>query len=302
VFRRNLLIFHSGALGDFIVTWPIAMAASRLYAQSRVIYVTSSEKGALAERLLRVDSTDVEGGWSELFSESPNLSERTWKMLDGTHFAMSFVASANDRWSENFAKIAPESHLVHLQTKEPESAPPRHVTEYLLEQLKPAPALYSATTQMLKWVRENGVGSHIAKKDSPIVIHPGSGAPRKCWPADRFVDLAEKLRSSGRAVRFVLGEVEREQWPAERIDRLRAVADIAQPKTYAELYDLIAPSRAFVGNDTGPTHLAAICGVPTVAIFGSDPTRWQPIGPRVSVVRGEAIDAISCDEVFRALQ
>ncbi|CAN5352472.1 glycosyltransferase family 9 protein [soil metagenome] len=302
MFRRNLLIFHSGALGDFVVTWPIALAASRLYAQSRVIYVTASDKGTLAERLLRVDSSDAEGGWSELYSESPNLSEKTWKMLDSTHFALTFVATPGDRWSQNFQKIAPEAHLVHLQTKDPETTPARHVTDYLLEQLKPAPALYSATTQMLKWVRGNGIGSHIARKGAPVLIHPGSGARRKCWPVDRFVELAERLRSSGRSVRLVLGEVEREQWPAEQIDRLREVAELAQPKTYAELSDLIAPSRAFVGNDTGPTHLAAICAVPTVAIFGADPTRWQPIGPRVTLLHGDSIETISVDEVFAAVQ
>ena len=49
------------------------------------------------------------------------------------------------------------------------------------------------------------------------------------------------------------------------------------------------------------THLAAICGVPTVVIFGADPTRWQPIGPRVNVVRGETIEAVSTDDVFAAL-
>jgi ADP-heptose:LPS heptosyltransferase len=301
VFRRNFLIFHSGALGDFIVTWPIAMAASRLYAQSRVMFVVSSEKGALAERLLRVDAIDSEAGWHELFSESPNMSERTRKTLDGAHFALSFVASANDRWSENFATISPDAHLINLQTKAPESSPAMHVTEYLLEQLKTAPALYSATSQMLRWVRGNGIGTHIAKKDAPIVIHPGSGAPRKCWPAERFVELAERLRSDGKSVRFVLGEVEREQWPPERVDRLRAVADLAQPKSYSELYDLLASSRAFVGNDTGPTHLASICGVPTVAIFGSDPARWGPIGPRVNVVYRDGIETIATDDVQAAL-
>jgi ADP-heptose:LPS heptosyltransferase len=154
---------------------------------------------------------------------------------------------------------------------------------------------------MLKWVRNNGIGSHIAKKDAPIVIHPGSGAPRKCWPAERFVELAERLRADGRAVRFVLGEVEREQWPTDRIDRLSAVAELAQPKSYSELYTLIASARAFIGNDTGPTHLAGICGVPTVAIFGSDPTRWAPIGPRVTVVHRDGIETIATEDVYSVL-
>src|SRR5688500_10724765 len=64
--RRNVLIFHAGALGDFVLSWPLALALGRLYPQSRVIYVTAGQKGALAERVLRVDSTDIESGWHEI--------------------------------------------------------------------------------------------------------------------------------------------------------------------------------------------------------------------------------------------
>ena len=66
--RRNVLIFHSGALGDFILTWPLALALGRLFPQSRVFYVTARQKGLLAERVLRVESVDVETGWHHLFS------------------------------------------------------------------------------------------------------------------------------------------------------------------------------------------------------------------------------------------
>ncbi|HWP39838.1 MAG TPA: hypothetical protein VNL70_02845, partial [Tepidisphaeraceae bacterium] len=61
--RRNVLIFHQAALGDFVVTWPIAMALSRIWPQSRIIYVTHGQKGALAERVLRVERADAEAGW-----------------------------------------------------------------------------------------------------------------------------------------------------------------------------------------------------------------------------------------------
>ena len=86
--------------------------------------------------------------------------------------------------------------------------------------------------------------------------------------------------------------------PSDDCDRL---ADIVQPKTYLDLYHLVAAARGFVGNDTGPTHLAGICGVPTVAIFGSDPVRWSPIASRISVVYREGIDSISTDDVLQAI-
>ena len=64
--RRNILLFHLGALGDFVVTWPLALALARIYPQSRLFFVTHGQKGALAEKVLRVESADIEAGWHHL--------------------------------------------------------------------------------------------------------------------------------------------------------------------------------------------------------------------------------------------
>jgi ADP-heptose:LPS heptosyltransferase len=62
---------------------------------------------------------------------------------------------------------------------------------------------------------------------------------------------------------------------------------------------VLAHAQLFVGNDAGPTHLAALMGVPTVAIFGpSDPVRWSPVGPKVSLVRtGTECSPCTTDEM-----
>src|SRR3982074_1768604 len=61
--RRNVLIFHLGALGDFLLTWPVALALGRLHPQSRIFYVTHAGKGRLAEQVLRIEAADIESGW-----------------------------------------------------------------------------------------------------------------------------------------------------------------------------------------------------------------------------------------------
>src|SRR5436190_11578963 len=72
--RRNILIFHQAALGDFVITWPIAVAMGRMYPQSRVIYVTAASKGKLAEKVLGVESADVDAGqWHRLHAEGAEL-------------------------------------------------------------------------------------------------------------------------------------------------------------------------------------------------------------------------------------
>src|SRR6478735_11335208 len=96
---RNILIFHQGALGDFIVTWPLALTLARLHPQSRVFYVSAAGKGALAEKVLRVESLDIEAGWHQLYSESPQLPEAPAKRLASAHTVVSFVSDAQDRWA-----------------------------------------------------------------------------------------------------------------------------------------------------------------------------------------------------------
>src|ERR1700759_2646337 len=98
--RRNILIFHLGALGDFIVTWPLALALARLHPQSRVFYITHGEKGALDERILRVESLDRESaGWPRLFSDTPDLPAPAARVLSGAHTIVSFFSGPDDLWS-----------------------------------------------------------------------------------------------------------------------------------------------------------------------------------------------------------
>jgi heptosyltransferase-3 len=285
--RRNILIFHQGALGDFVVTWPLALGLGRVLAQSRIFYVAAGEKGALAERVLRVESVDVEGGWHQLFSQDPKLPEPALRLLQGAQWIISFIGGAEDLWSQNVKKLAPEANLVSLSTK-PDSPFTGHVTQYLLEQLNPWPVLAAAMDQMLKAVAARGIGNPSARPNGPIVLHPGAGSGKKCWPAEGFLELARLLKESGREVEVILGEVELERWPSSQIVQFEKVANTQRPRTLLELLDRISTAGAFVGNDSGPGHLAGILGVPTVSIFGpTDPTAWHPLGPKVRIVQGE---------------
>src|SRR5436190_22036945 len=124
--RRNVLIFHAAALGDFVLTWPLAMALSRLYPHSRIVYVTHPSKAALAERLLGVESSDIESGWHPLFSESADLPEKPAKLLHSSHSIFSFLSSGNDPWARNVMKLAPQTKLTTLAAR-PALSYSRHI-------------------------------------------------------------------------------------------------------------------------------------------------------------------------------
>ena len=118
-----------------------------------------------------------------------------------------------------------------------------------------------------------------------ILIHPGSGSNRKNWPSDRF---AEVIRELNCPVRMVVGEADAaaatalEETLGRRLERL-------EHGPLERLAAHLAGSRAYLGNDSGVSHLAGLCGARTVALFGPTNSHvWRPIGPNVQVVNFEA--------------
>lgn len=286
VLRRNILLFHQGALGDFIVTWPLALGLGRAFAQSRIFYVTSSQKGALAEKALRVESVDVESGWHHLFSDDPRLPDPAMRLLAGAQCVIGFMGGPDSVWARNVRAAAPEAILILMSTIAPFGFS-GHITDYMLTQLKEWPVVEASMEQMLRSVAARGVGYPRSAR-GPVVLHPGAGSAAKCWPARRFVELAQRLRAKGEEVELLLGEVELEKWPAAELKSFADSAAVRTPGTLTDLLDCLGGASAFVGNDSGPGHLAGILGLPTVSIFGPrDPQPWKPLGPDVRVMRGE---------------
>ena len=134
------------------------------------------------------------------------------------------------------------------------------------------------------------------------VIHPGSGGRAKCWPLGRFIELARRLQADGRRAVFALGPAEVERWaPTE----LRAIADdfaVLTCPPLATLAGAAAGASAYVGNDSGVSHLAAAVGCPTVAIFGpTRPEHFAPIGPAVRVLAAVSMADVSVAHALRAV-
>jgi heptosyltransferase-3 len=174
-----------------------------------------------------------------------------------------------------------------------------HQADYLADQLHPWPAAESAAKQILHSIAERGVGAGPVA-GGPVIIHPGGGAARKCWPAERYIDLAHRLKAAGRSVRVLLGEVELEKWEPGVIEAFRTAADAETPKTLLDLLAQITRGSAFIGNDSGPGHLAGIVGLPTLSLMGeaSKVERWRPLGPRVTTL-SEPLDTMTVDAVFK---
>jgi ADP-heptose:LPS heptosyltransferase len=127
-----------------------------------------------------------------------------------------------------------------------------------------------------------------------VLIHSGAGQPIRVWPLERYRQLAVRLREKAFSVQVACDPEQREWW-------LQAgEAGVATPYTVTELIALIDRAGAFVGNDSGPGHLAAFCGVPTFTLFGPQLPEWfAPLHPATEWIEGKACPYRPCSDYCR---
>lgn len=292
----NILIFHAGALGDFVLTWPLAMALSHLYPESRIVYVTHAAKGQLAQRFLPVEFSCIDtGGWYSMHGDWLKLSDANRALLAGAERVFAFVSRPDEWFSRNCRRLG-NMDVTELRAL-PVGGAHRHVAAFYVEQLRTQPELARTLAKVLRSLQLQGLAAN-RPAATRVLVHPGSGSRSKCWPADRFVELISALRADGHDVGIVIGEVELDRWPREQVE---AFSRVLMPATPCELAEELLNCRLLITNDNGPGHLAAMLGTPTLCLFGpTDPAIWRPLGPSVTVLHPSTLDALPMEEVLDA--
>ena len=126
-----------------------------------------------------------------------------------------------------------------------------------------------------------------------VLIHTGARLPLRVWPLENFAELVARLRQKNITVQ-VACDVDQLAWWRSRGEN--AVA----PRTVTELFDCLDRAGVFIGNDSGPGHLAAACGRPTFTLFGPQLHEWfAPLHPASEVVEGRACPYKPCSDYCR---
>jgi len=136
-----------------------------------------------------------------------------------------------------------------------------------------------------------------------VVLNAGATNSRaKCWPAERFAALADRLIQTFDAQVVLIGaasERESSEGVVERMqhrptDRGGAI-NLAGETTMTELIGLLNACDLLVSNDTGPAHIAAALGRPTITLFGpTNEFETSPAGKRTELIRAEGIECARC--------
>ncbi|MBB6431147.1 glycosyltransferase family 9 protein [Algisphaera agarilytica] len=266
------LVFHQAALGDFALILPLLRGL-----EGPTTLVAPWSRGRLASALIEdVSAMDIElFEFTRLHSEDGphTLSPAVAELFEDAKTVISFVSRDDDPWAEHVVRLAPQCNLVCLDTR-----PPKEWYGHLAD-----------------WHREKLLSHGIALAEievprrsdpyGPLVIHPGSGTREKCWHRERFEALLDRCHEQHRSVRVIFGEAEASRWQQEVVEQWHERYHAVGCASIEHLVEQLLGASAFLGNDAGPTHLAAQLGLPTTALFGpTDPEVWAPRGPEVTVV------------------
>ena len=299
----TIVVFRPGALGDTLLTFPALAALRRAFPGARLAAIGNAPALALARDAGLADAIfafDLPW-WAELFSADGIRSPQARDVLAGARLVVLWMGRDVERMTRNLSALGAQQ-IVSAPGRQP-VAGQRHAAEYLLDTLLPvitepppersAVALLPIAPEAARWAQEEW-GRRGLLGQRVLALHPGSGGRDKCWPPERFAALAGRFLAAGWRCLVIEGPADgpavtqvMESLPPNRVQRLN---NLSLPQLAA----LLARAALYVGNDSGVTHLAALVGAPTLALFGpTKPAIWSPRGPRARVIWPGAVHPLT---------
>jgi ADP-heptose:LPS heptosyltransferase len=274
------LIIRPSALGDTLLLAP----ALHQIADRAELTLLGRRPGVDFLRPFLLNCLDYEkGGWHTLFLEEPNCKDLPLPDVDRV---ISFLSDPTGKAKRGLRKC-----LKHLPIFSFPPFPPKeekiHVALYLASCLKksglpvnPEEAIEEAKRGPLL------IKNKPSRSGDVIVLHPGSGSKKKNYPPEFWVDLIRGIDMGIFHKRVLLLGPAEEEWYQFFAKELSGVeGEIVISPNKDRLLLLLKEASFYIGHDSGITHLAAMLGTPTIALFkNSHPLQWAPLGPDVEVI------------------
>lgn len=279
---RKILVIRGGALGDFVLTLPVLAALRAHFPRHHVEllgeprFASLGVAGGLADRASALESPALAGFFARDGVRLPAAAE----YFAGFDLIISYLYDPERTFQTNISLCSSAKFIAGPHR--PDEALHMHAADQLLRPLEslgirdadPQPRLTLA-------VRADRV------QGDWLALHPGSGSGQKNWLEPKWVELLQHLATKTKWNFLLIGG------DAEglRCQRLAAVlppvrAAIAQELPLVELAQQMKSCAAFIGHDSGITHLAAALDMPGIALWGpTAETIWRPRGESIKLLR-----------------
>jgi ADP-heptose:LPS heptosyltransferase len=298
--KARILVIKLSALGDFILALGPMEAIRRHHPDAHITLLTTRPFLDIAQRSRYFDAIELDArppfydlpGWVKLF-----------RFFNGGKFSRVYDLQMNDRTKTYHGLFLKKPEWSgHLKSSALCVEKPELMKSHAFERHKIVLAKAGIGVKIpdLSWMASD-VSLFNIKKPYVLLV-PGSAPtwPEKRWPAIKYGALGLKLMRMGYDV-AVLGTPSEQDVIDRVVKSCPGIHDLCGKTSLYDIATLARDAAGAVGNDTGPTHLIAMSGCPTIALFShaSHPELSAPIGDAVTVIQSDRLDDVSVDDVMK---
>jgi len=271
--ETGILVIHPGALGDVLQAVP-ALRGLRAVAPGAPITFVGQPR--LARLLVELGAAQrarafERFGLEALFVDGP-VPTTLAEAVGGVRYAVSWFGSRDETYGRRLRALVPRAVIA---PPVPDEATP--VWRHLLGTLA---GWDLALPERVEPLRAPPPAADEVSLRPRLVVHPGSGGDWKRWPAERFAEVIHALRHR-RAVDVLVHQGPADAEAAQRLLALleRDAGTLVEPEL-PRLAAVLGAAAAYLGGDSGVSHLAATVGAPSVVLFPpATRRRWAPWSP-----------------------
>ncbi|HBM91019.1 MAG TPA: ADP-heptose--LPS heptosyltransferase [Rhodospirillaceae bacterium] len=303
--REKILVIRLGALGDLVLCMEAFAALRRQHNDAEIALLTTPPFETFAKQMPWFDKVIID--------PRPRFTQiKAWQKLvrEVKDFAPTHVYDFQGKLRQSVLfnllggpLLGPKWSGAATGCSHPRFWPPQknmHYTTFLVAQLACAGVEVNVTPE-LSWLDAPINHFKLPEKFALLIAGCAPARPYKRWPALRYAALAKKLAEKG-VVCAAIGTKADEESVAEIRDLVPDVINFCGQTTLPRLGGLARKAEIVVGNDTGPTHLAAAVGAKTIALMSHkvDPYWSAPKGPRTKWLQGKPLAKLSVEDVWDA--
>ncbi|MDZ7266629.1 MAG: glycosyltransferase family 9 protein [candidate division KSB1 bacterium] len=302
---RRILLSRTDRLGDVILATPAATALKQQLPGVEVFFLARRYTAGILELHPHVDgiiSLDEQGAVPLAGRLAAHRFDAVVALFPRPQLAWRFLQAGiplrigtGYRWYSVLYNRRVYQHRRHARQHEAECnlqlLAPLGITTTAVEfHYRRDPAVEREVTDLLA---AQGVQAGF------VVLHPGSGGSARDWPPEHFAALARQVVTVTKRQVVLTGHAsERELTRQIRQASGGNLIDLAGHLTLKQLAGVLARAAVFVGNSSGPLHLARMVGTPVVAFYppitACRPERWGPYGCRADVLMSQQEECFRC--------
>lgn len=301
--RAGTLVIHPGALGDVLLAVPALRALRAAAPEEPLTLAAQPHLGALAAALGLADRPlALERLGLEALFVDDGAPPRA-PALAAAARVVCWLGAGDPVFVARLRRLAPTAvvastrptggalvweHLLGTTGLAPAGAG-SDAAPGLCAPVPVPPALEAAGARALRAAGWDGT-------QPLLVVHPGAGGRAKRWPVEAFARVLDAVAEAGVDCAVALSEGPADaEAVAALAPRLRGPTLVLHEFALPVLAGALRHARAWLGNDSGATHLAAAVGAPTVALFVAPNLPWRPWSPTATVLVVDTARAAAAD-------